>query len=73
MNSEEEKQRLAKIITNVNGTFYLAGFDLTDEMSIIQQAIIDGKIGAKQASDEIVAYVKEHKTMDGYIEAKGWK
>lgn len=71
MLAEEEKQQLKKKIEDVNSIFRLAGFELTNDMSIIQEAILDGKINAQKLSEEMVAFAKEHKSLDDFLKSKG--
>ncbi len=39
----------------------------------MDEAVLAGRVTNQQIIDEMIAYVKEHKTTDGFIESRTWK
>ena len=65
---EKSKEAMAQ----VNAIFALEGFEPTAEDAVIDAAIVDGRVSIPQLIAEMSGYVREHKTMNGFVESRSW-
>lgn len=70
--SDEEVARLRENMRQRDAIFRLEGFEPNADTRAIDEAILAGRVTAKQAADEMVAYVRQHKTVDGFIQSRSW-
>lgn len=70
--SDEEVARLREAMRQRDAIFRLEGFEPTDITRAIDEAILAGRVTAKQATDEMVAYAKQYKCLDGFIQSRAW-
>ncbi|MBR5940188.1 MAG: antitoxin VbhA family protein [Neisseriaceae bacterium] len=66
------KQKTLEAIRQADAIMALEGFQPTDEMRIIQNAVLAGRVTFKQAGDELRDYVYLHKTSRGFIQSREW-
>jgi hypothetical protein len=59
-------------IRQVDAIFQLEGFEPTDQTRAIDAAVLAGRVTRAQVSDELVAYAKEHKSVEGFIASRSW-
>lgn len=71
--TDAEKAEMREVIKQVDAIFALEGFEKTEQSRKIDEAILAGRVFNQQVIDEMIAYVKEHKTTDGFIESREWK
>ncbi len=65
---------MREAIKQVDAIFALEGFEKTEQSKKIDEAVLAGRVSNQQAIDEMIAYVKEHKTTDGFfIESREWQ
>ena len=70
--SDAETAQLREAIRQVDAIFRLEGFEPDDVARAIDEAILAGRVTAKQATDEMVAYAKQYKCLDGFIQSRAW-
>ena len=66
------RERTRKAMAQTDAIFALEGFEPTPETRVINAAVLDGRVTFAQAIAEVCAYVREHKTMNGFIESRSW-
>lgn len=64
--------RYAEAARQTRAIFALEGMSPTDQSQGIDAAIQAGSVTLEQAQKELLAYVKEHKTSQGFIESRPW-
>jgi predicted RNA-binding protein with PIN domain len=67
-----EKEKIQEAIKQADAIFALEGFEPTEQIRAIDAAVLAGRVTRTQATQEMVEYVKEHKTTDGFIESRAW-
>jgi hypothetical protein len=60
-------------IRQTDAIFALEGFEPDAQGRAIDAAVLAGRVTNAQAADELVAYVKEHKTAEGFVESRPWR
>ncbi len=68
----EKQAEMKEAIRQVDAIFALEGFYPTEQIRIIDAALVAGRVTATQAVEELAAYVREHKTMKGFLESRPW-
>ena len=68
--TEAEKAEMREAIKQVDAIFAL---EETEQSKKIDEAVLAGRVSNHQLIDEMIAYVKEHKTTDGFIESREWQ
>jgi hypothetical protein len=68
----EEEARAREAGRQTDAIFAFEGFEPTAQARAIQEAVIAGRVTTVQAVQEMIAYVKEHKTLDGFINSRQW-
>ena len=66
------RERTREAIAQTDAIFALEGFEPTPVTRAIDAAVLDGRVTFAQAIAEMCAYVREHKTMNGFIESRSW-
>lgn len=66
------RERTRKAMAQTDAIFALEGFEPTPETRVINAAVLDGRVTFAQVIAEVCAYVREHKTMNGFIESRSW-
>ncbi len=51
---------------------YVAAMKQTAQDKAATAAIVAGRVAPEQAREELLAYVREHQTMRGFIESRSW-
>ena len=70
--SGADAARLREAMRQRDAIFRLEGFEPTDMSRAVDAAVLAGRVTNKQAGDEMVAYVKEHKTLEGFLQSRHW-
>ena len=68
--ADAEKAEMREAIKQVDALFALEGFEKTEQSRKIDEAVLAGRVSNQQAIDEMIAYAKERKTTDGFIETR---
>jgi len=68
--SDEERARLLEAIKFVDSVFRLEGFEPTAAIKAVDKAVLAGVGDYDEAAAEIIAYAKEHKSIDGFVYSK---
>ena len=71
--TEAEKAEMREAIKQADAIFALEGFEKTEQSKKIDEAVLAGRVSNHQVIDEMIAYVKEHKTTNGFIESREWQ
>lgn len=71
--TEAEKLKMRETIKQVDAIFALEGFEKTEQSRKIDEAVLSGRVSRQQVIDEMLIYVKEHKTTRGFIESRTWE
>ena len=66
------RERTREAMAQTDAIFALEGFEPTPESRVVNAAVLDGRVTFAQAIAEVCAYVREHKTMNGFIESRSW-
>ena len=69
MNPTARKEHLDNI-TQGDAIFALEGFEKTDTIRAIDEAVLAGVGTYEEAAAEMLVYVREHKTVDGFVYSK---
>ena len=67
-----ERTRMAKAIRQTDAIFALDGFEPTPHSKAINEAMLEGRVTPSQVIAELKAYLREHKTMDGFVASRSW-
>lgn len=68
----EQLASYAAAIEQAEAVFALEGMAPTAQDKAIDAAILAGRVSPEQAREELLAYVTQHKTMDGFFESRAW-
>lgn len=72
MLSPERREKLKKAIDFVDASMRLEGFEKTEDKKIIDEALLAGRVDLDTVIREMTEYVREHKTVDGFLDGKEW-
>ena len=67
-----ERARMAEAIRQAEAIWALDGFEPTPDNKAINEAILEGRVTPSQMIAELKDYVREHKTMDGFVASRAW-
>lgn len=70
--TDNEIAKIKEIIKQRDAIFRLEGFEPTDQTRAIDAAVLAGRVTNAQVIKEMVAFAKQHKTTDGFIESRAW-
>ena len=70
--SNAQRDAYASAITQVEAIFALEGMAPSEQDKAIDAAILAGVVTPERAREELLAYIVEHKTMDGFIASRSW-
>ncbi len=70
--TDEKRKNIENSIKQSNAIFKLEGFEETEQTRLIDNAVLAGKVSPSQVVKEMIEYVKQHKTTDGFIESRSW-
>ena len=70
--TSEEKEKYRKVCEQVDAIFALEGFQPTEQSKAIDEAVMAGRVTNRQAREEMVAYIKQHGTVDGFVASRSW-
>jgi hypothetical protein len=68
----EQRGAYAAAIAQTEAVFALEDMGPTAQDKAIDAAILAGRVSPEQAREELLAYVIEHKTVNGFIESRPW-
>ena len=71
--NQPPQKESSKMLHLTEAIFALEGFEKTEQSRKIDEAVLAGRVSNHQVIDEMIAYVKEHKTTDGFIESREWQ
>jgi hypothetical protein len=66
------RERTREAMAQTDAIFALEGFEPRPETRVINAAVLDGRVTFAQVIAEVCDYVREHKTMNGFIESRSW-
>jgi flagellar motor switch protein FliG len=67
-----EKAALIKAIEQTDAIFALEGFEPTEQRKAINEAALVGRVSHSQVIEEMLEFIKEHKTVRGFVETRSW-
>lgn len=67
-----DEARMREAMQQRDAIFRLEGFEPDAEARVMDAAILAGRVTVKQLGDELVAYAKQHKSLDGFIQSRPW-
>ena len=67
-----QNEALAEIMRQCDASFALEGFQQTPLRKAMNDAILEGRVGLEEAHEELFAWVREHKSTDGFFESRSW-
>lgn len=70
--NEVDKWRHEQSANDADAIFRLEGFEKTEMMRKIDEAISLGKASSESVYTELLAYIEENKTVDGFLDGKEW-
>lgn len=68
----EKRAAYAAVIRETEAIFALEGMAPSAQDKAMNAAILAGRVAPKQAREELLAFVLEHKTVRGFIESRPW-
>ena len=68
----KERERMLEEFAQVDAINQLEGFEPDEFMQQLRQAILDGVATSAQLRDEMGAFVREHGTLEGFLESRPW-
>ena len=69
----EEVATMQEAFRQRDAIWRLEGFEPDMQRRAIDAALLAGRVTVSQVSREMVAYVNQHKTADGFIESRPWR
>jgi len=69
--NDEQRQELIEAMEQTDAILALEGFEKTEERKAMNRAVLAGHFTHGQLADLLLAYVKQHKTINGFIESIG--
>lgn len=70
--NEVNKWQYEQAVKDADAIFHLEGFEKTEMMRKIDEAISLGKASAESVYTELLAYIEGNKTVDGFLDGKEW-
>lgn len=70
--SDAEAAQLREVFRQVDAIFRLEGFEPDEVERAIDAAVLAGRVTNQQVAEEMVAYAKQHKCLDGFIQSRAW-
>ena len=67
-----ERARMAEAIRQTEAIWALEGFEPTPHNKAINEAMLKGRVTPSQVIAELKDYVRQHKTMDGFVSSRSW-
>lgn len=68
----ERRASYAVAIEQTRAVLALEGMAPTEQDEAIDAAILAGRVSPEQAREELLAYVYEHRSVDGFIKSRTW-
>lgn len=72
MLSKEDREKYLEAMHFAENAMRLDGFEKTDFVQTINEAVLAGRVTIGQVNKELIEYVREHKTTDGFLENREW-
>lgn len=66
------REKTREAMAQTDAIFALEGFEPTPDSRVVNAAILDGRVTIPQLIAEMTSYVREHKTMSGFVESRSW-
>lgn len=67
-----QRQAWATASANTDAIFALDDIPSTWQDRAITDAIVAGRVHPEQVREEMLAYVREQKSLHGFVESRGW-
>lgn len=67
-----ERQRMLEVFAQSDAIHRLEGFEPTELVKALDQAVLDGLATNAQIAEELQAYITAHRTTDGFLESRPW-
>ena len=67
-----EKIRYKDACIQASAIFALEGIQPSEQNQALDQAVLAGKVTPEQVHQEMLAYVREHKTTAGFAASRTW-
>jgi len=67
-----ERQRMLDVFAQSDAIHRLEGFEPTELVRQLDQAVLDGLTTNAQIAREMQAYVTEFRSLDGFLESRPW-
>ncbi len=68
----EKRERLAWALKQRDGIMSLEGLEPTSFRKKIDEALLAGRVDVLTADKELVEWIQEHKSLDGFLETRRW-
>ena len=69
--NDGQRRELIEAMEQTDAILALEGFEKTEERKAMNRAVLAGRFTHGQLADLLLAYVKQHKTINGFIESIG--
>jgi len=70
--TQEEREAYLEACEQTDAIFALEGFEVTEEIKAIREAVMAGRVTNSQVSKELAEYATQHKTTEGFLESRTW-
>ena len=67
-----ETARMQEAFRQTDAIFALEGFAPTEQSKAIDAAVLAGRVTLSQAAHELTQYIKQHKTVEGFVATRTW-
>ena len=67
-----EKSSYREACIQTEAIFALEGLEPTAQSRLLDRDVLDGKVTPEQVKEELLAYVKQHKTVKGFYASRSW-
>jgi len=68
----EEQEAYRKACEQTDAIFALEGWQPTEQSKAIDEAVMAGRVTSSQVIREMVAYIKQRGTVDGFVASRLW-
>ena len=66
------RERTREAMAQTDAIFFFFWIEPTPERRVVNAAILEGRVTIPQLIAEMSGYVREHKTMSGFVESRSW-
>lgn len=69
---ESGTDAMLESIRQTDAIFALEGFEPTAQTKAINAAVLAGRVTRAQVAQEMVSYIQQHQTVEGFVATRAW-